>query len=532
MCGHGRVDRSKHAFAGAIAAVSIAVAGCTAVVATPTGTRPSPVFSPSPSSSESSTPIWCDDGPDAFTPIASCVTPTDGLLPTPTGTPTQTPAPTPTLPPGLATLPPTVPWHGKTFYSPPSGTGSRLIGLGPDDTVYVLLERPLPASKAAPTGLLGIPDVQASIIALRPDGSRKAGWPRAGVVVSGFPLSFKVGGDGTVFVATSQNPYVDYPQTFSRLTITAIGTNGKVLPGWPYTSPAAQQYLDPELLVTGPGGTVCFVNVKPGVDTSGYDVPMDIYCVGRNGKLLPGWPYASAHPLGNLAVGPDGTVYVAQRTSSEIPTVSPYAFPYQVLAIAPNGRAKQGWTPWARSDSQGIAKIVPTADGRVYMLLGGDGGKAQLVWLDRTGKAVAHHTEMASMLPWPNYKDATLASDGSLYVAVDGGTDLDFVNAYKSDGSQMSGWPQQIGGWGDIAVGPQGSVWVEWTVYGANDASLETSAVALFDRSGTLQAGYPMASLFLIEYNGDGLCVSSTGTAYATEGATAAAGSRIVSFGG
>jgi hypothetical protein len=139
---------------------------------------------------------------------------------------------------------------------------------------------------------------------------------------------------------------------------------------------------------------------------------------------------------------------------------------------------------------------------------------------------------MASMLPWPNYKDATLASDGSLYVAVDGGTDLDFVNAYKSDGSQMSGWPQQIGGWGDIAVGPQGSVWVEWTVYGANDASLETSAVALFDRSGTLQAGYPMASLFLIEYNGDGLCVSSTGTAYATEGATAAAGSRIVSFGG
>jgi hypothetical protein len=187
-----------------------------------------------------------------------------------------------------------------------------------------------------------------------------------------------------------------------------------------------------------------------------------VYCLGRDGKLMPGWPY-SGKSLHTPAVGPDGTLYVAQTTSSDTNGVT--SFPYQVLAIGQDGKPKPGWTPWARADNQTLTTILPTGDGRVYMLIGGDFGKAQLVTVDSTGRTLDDHPELGPGQTSPNYKDAVLTSDGSLFVSVDGGS-ADFVNAYSPNGSQITGWPQLIGGWGDIAVGSQGSVWVAWTVYG------------------------------------------------------------------
>jgi hypothetical protein len=406
-----------------------------------------------------------------------------------------------------------------------------LIGIGPDDTLYVLLERALPVPTPTPTSVFVIPDVEASVIALRPDGSTKSGWPSAGVSVAGFPMSYQLNEDGTVFVASGPNIYMAGANTQSQLTITAISSDGKVLPGWPYDSPGAQQGLNPELLVLGPNGIVCFVDIKPGASAAGYEVPMVIYCLGPNGKLLPGWPYSSQMPLMDLAIGPDGTVYVAQITSSKISNIFPYAFPYQVLAIGLDGKPRSGWTPWARSDFQGLTTILPTKDGRVYMLLGGDGGKAQLVIVDSTGKALGDHVELGSILNSPNYKDAVLTSDGSLFLSAtdQNVANVDVVNAYTADGSQMAGWPQSVGGWGDLAVAPQGSVWVAWTVYGPGGADDETSVVALFDKNGKLQPGYPMASDYLPHYGTYGLQVASDGTAYAT--AATVSGSRIVAFG-
>ena len=522
MRAHSTLGRTRRSAAGALGVIAIALAGCTAALPTPAPTA-SPTASPTP-------PIICDDGPNAHTPMpADCVVPSDAWMPSPIlpslrAEPKTTPIPT--LPSGLATLPPTTPWHGRTVYSPPSGASARLIGIGPDDTLYVLVARPLPVPKPTPTALFFVPDVAASVVAIRSDGSMRPGWPSAGVSVAGFPTSYKVNEDGTVFVASGPNPFGGKQNALSQLTITAIGSDGKVLPGWPYRTPAAQQPLDPELLVPGPGGMVCFDNVKPGVVPSGYDVPMVIYCLGSNGKLLSGWPY-SGNSLFDPAVGPDGTVYVAQTTSTEL-TSGVTTFPFQVLAIGLDGKPKPGWTPWNRTANQGITTILPTKDGRVYMLLGGDAGTAQLVVVDGTGRPLSDRVESPDGRP--NYKDAVLAADGTLVVATGDGPQPypDLVNAYTSTGSQIAGWPQLIGGWGDVAVSPDGFVWVAWTVYGSGGASDESSVVALFDRDGNLQPGYPMASDYMISYDGDGLFVSSDGTAYASTGT--ASGTAIVAI--
>jgi hypothetical protein len=470
----------------------------------------------------------CDDGPAAYTPMpADCVIPTSSLPPPrfPSPSPQLPPTPTPTLPANLAPLPSTVPWHGRTVYTPPAGSGAKLIGIGPDDTLYVLIERALPSPKPTASAFFVVPDVAASVIAVRSDGSIKPGWPEAGTAISGFPWSLKVGSDGTVFVAGGANPFRGASGTSTtQLTITAIGPDGKVMPGWPYKTPAAMVPFDPELLTLGPGHSVCVVTVKPGASTAGYNVPMNLYCVGGDGKLVPGWPLTSAMPLMKPAVGPDGTVYVAQITSTETSKVFPYAFPYAVLALGHDGKPKPGWTPWVRTDYQGLTSILPTRDGRVFILLGGDGGRAQVVLVDDAGRAQLDHVELGSSLGSPNYKDALLTGDGRLFVAV---TDqmvtsrVNVVNAYSPDGAQLPGWPQMIGGWGDVAVSAEGSVWVSWEVVDANTEPRQVSAVARFDRNGNLAPGYPMACDYL-----SSLFVASDGTAYATSL------SRIIAFGG
>jgi hypothetical protein len=500
--------------------LGLALSACVAAPATPGHPSPTP-------------PIFCDDGPNARTPMpADCVVPGQLSAPSPSMPVPETTAaePAATLPASLATLPPAVPWHGKTFYTPPSDTGSRLIGLGPDDTVYVLLERPLPLPDPTPTTLFMVPDVETSVIALRPDGSMRPGWPSSGVPVSGFPMDYQVNDEGIVYVASGPNPYSSSDGILGQLTITAIGSDGKVLAGWPYTAPAAQVALDQDLLVLGPDGMVCLMTVKPGVVASGYDVPKVVYCLGRDGKMMFGWPYA-ANRLWNLAIGPDGTVYMGQTTSIDVGG-GVFTFPFHILAIGIDGKPKPAWTPWEAAANQGLTAILPLKDGRVYVLLGGDGGTARLVVVDATGKELDDHAELKTLLKSPNYKDAVLTKDGSLFVATtdqDSSGLVDVVNAYSPAGSQLAGWPQLIGGWGDVAVGRDGSVWVAWTVYGSGSASDETSVVALFDKSGRLQPGYPMASDYLLSYHSSyGLAVASDGTAYCS--AATATGSRIVAL--
>jgi len=87
--------------------------------------------------------------------------------------------------------------------------------------VYVLLERVLPLAQPTPSAAYVVPDVDASVIALRPDGSLRPGWSSTGVHVAGFPVSYHVNEAGTVFVASGANPFNSGADTQSQMTITA-----------------------------------------------------------------------------------------------------------------------------------------------------------------------------------------------------------------------------------------------------------------------------------------------------------------------
>jgi len=525
--------RMQRRFASLLAGITIGLAGCTAQA------TPVPEALPSP------TPIFCDDGSNAFTPMPEdCVIPNQPVRPSILVEPKPAITAVATFPAGLRTLPPAISGHVRTIYAPASGMGAQLIGLGPDDTIYILVEQPVPFAK--PTAAYLSPDVRASVVALRPDGSPKAGWPKAGVPVEGYPYSYHVNGEGTVFVAGGANPSTDEAKSVpTSLTITAIGSDGKVLPGWPYRTPAAVQAYEDDLL-TGPNGMVCFVNLKPGALPYRY-VRELAYCLGRDGILMPGWPYSgNGYLLLSPVIGPDGTLYVAQTTSDEISKPYPYGRPYQVIAIGPDGKPMRGWTPWVRSDDELPTWILPTADGRIQIVLGGDAGLARVVRLDATGKLLDDHVELPSMLSSPIYDDAVLTGDGSVFVAAaaqngNAGEHLfnghsNVLNAYSPDGTQMTGWPQRIGPSPsvDVAVGSHGAVWVAWTVYGPDNSTAESSVVALFDRGGKLLPGYPVATDLLSSDRDHCLFVGSDGTAYETVVAGTVvklSGSRIVAFG-
>jgi len=194
----------------------------------------------------------------------SCTPPieviTIDLAPPPTAVPSTPPSSTPTDAPAL---PSTGAWHGSTVYKLGSGEGGDVIGVGPDDTIYLLAARPVGGPKPSPS-VFAVPDEKASVVAIRPDGSPKPGWPKAGVPVSGFPLGYAVGPGGTVFVASGANPFGGSSAAPSSMTITAIDSTGKVVPGWPYRTPAAKHGLQTDFFMFGQGGRVCFMDTKPG----------------------------------------------------------------------------------------------------------------------------------------------------------------------------------------------------------------------------------------------------------------------------
>jgi hypothetical protein len=396
-----------------------------------------------------------------------------------------------------------------------------MMGVGPDDTVYIMLARPVSTPAPAPTSAFSVPDVLASVIALRPDGTPKPGWPTAGVAVEGWPYDFAVGDDGTVYFAGGVNLYGANGKKPSSLIVTAIGSNGRIVAGWPYRSPAAIQTLVVELLVVG-RDKVCFTNRAPNSTATSSDVPTYLYCLGLNGKLLPGWPYKYDHLLSMPAIGPDGTVYVEQVQ----PTTGSGNWPDHVVALGPDGKPKAGWTTWSPPDFETMTRILPAPDGRVYMLVGGDSQAAKQVIVDGNGHELSNRSEVAGG-GRPTYEGVVLSPGGSLFVSTSDGPAGYLVTGYDSQGAPLSGWPVLAGGSPSIAPTRDGFVWLAWPIYSL-DGKNDTSVVELFNAAGQLQTGYPMESRFIVTYHELGLYLASNGTAYANSSTTTAI--TIVAF--
>jgi hypothetical protein len=408
------------------------------------------------------------------------------------------------------------------LYALPSGTAGDVIGVGPDDTIYVLLARAAPTPVPTPAGL-SLPDVKIAVDAIGKDGSHKTGWPADGVAVAGYPLDYRLAGDGTVYVASGARPIGAEALVPSSVTITAIGPNGKVLAGWPYQTPKALHYVNREPLVFGPDGRVCITDMKPG-SASGDAASIVIYCVGRDGKTLAGWPYSFAHHLAFPAFGADGTLYVEQI----VPAQGVTNWPNAVIALDPNGKPKPGWINWSPENNEPLSAILPAANGEVYVVVGGVYRRTSWVRLSANGGRLAGPIAPSGSI----CHSAVLAADGTLLVATEdhgptaAGAPAGYsVFAFAADGSTKAGWPVEIGGFGDLFLSPDGSVWAAW-IDPEGLGGPETVVVAAFDRDGRLRAGFPMETGL---FGGGRIVFDSGGTAYAA--ANSASGREIVVIG-
>jgi len=486
MRAHPKRGRSRRLVAIGLVAISTVFAGCTGARATPA----TPATSGRPSASPAKTRIICDDNPGHFTPMpANCVVPS-----MPRASQTLRPKETP-WPKSSSVLPALAAWRGSEILRLPAQYQADVVGVQPDGSI-VLLEY-------TNTGH----GFRGALFAIRADGKPKPGWPAVGVPV---PVGYGnqvMARDGTVYASAVATGTTSGAPT--SIEITAVSPDGKVLPGWPYQSPAALHDYNSGQLVSGPSGRVCFMDFLPGRAAQDLSRPSALYCLGADGKLLPGWPYTSYRPLDHPAFDAAGTLFVEQYVEKKPGS-------QEIVALGLAGKPVAGWTPWVVPTL--MAPVVVAPDGRVYLSVYGMSGD-ELVTLAADGtlvdkKRLAFPTDQ-------NFHQMVPAADGSLYVSTFHSGDLGLfgktashVSALSSDGSAKPGWPADVDGPTSIFLSPDGSVWMTWQIWG--NGQVTDQAMAVFEPNGKLRSGFPMETPDLGNdvLRGHGLVFDSSGNAY------------------
>ncbi|MGZ6314594.1 MAG: hypothetical protein ACXWNI_03095 [Candidatus Limnocylindrales bacterium] len=381
----------------------------------------------------------------------------------------------------MPTLPPGQQRAGDVVYQAPTGIKLELIGAAPDGTIYV--GRWTSASGGFDT------DRKASVLALRPDGTLKAGWPSSGIAISDIPLGWVVNDAGTVFIATVQPDEVTDQHTYP-VTVTALGSDGKVLPGWPFKTPKAWQPL-PLDLEPGPEDSLCFEQARHDILVQTSPAwPTEVYCLGRNGRLLPGWPYSSPTLTFGTAVTSNGTVYLVDAMTPDQPF-------YRVLALGRDGKPLSGWTATAQTGYLGGAWILlsspikPLPNGNVAVLDLPDRMGSAVRILDRSGATVRQIAEaMQAGDGLVYYETAVTDSDSKLYVTARSQTgQLSYVDAFDAEGKALPGWPTQVPSRPTLALAGGGKVWVL-----SDSSALDAPSITLIDASGKIVSGYPVSA--------------------------------------
>ena len=265
-----------------------------------------------------------------------------------------------------------------------------------------------------------------SLTAIDPTGHEPAGWPIklnfAPIDSSGYaPTGVEVGPDGTVYVTAAD-------------TIEAFHPNGTPVSGWPYR---AGRIPYPAWVATMlPVAQGMYTNIGAG----------EVVLLGKNGAPLPGWPVAlptasSDGASGQLAAGPDGTLYVEDVAAGTI------------YAYGPDGAPRPGWP------LHGWASMTFDLSGRIY------------VWKHRFATSAG-----------ARYSGPAIETQ---------------IGAVDAAGRFYPGWPVKLNGpASQPAFGPDGTVYVtRGTSYGPGSAGeLGTSAVILaLDRTGNARPGWPVA---------------------------------------
>jgi len=225
---------------------------------------------------------------------------------------------------------------------PPSRTDLQIPTLAPDGTVYVA------ASK--------------TVAAYEPDGTPKPDWhsvtlpgSQAGAIV--------VAPDGTIYVEI-----LGGPTALDQLV--ALDPTGALMSNWqPYSVPKGTYLYAP---VIGPTGVVY---VTESLAQGNTEVPGPTIALGSDGSPLSTWPKNLIDTRGEPTIAPDGAVYVVTGTT--------------VSAFAPDGTPQPGW-PYQLSGSYTSLNLAVGPDGTVYVTgyVTGSGAESTVVALTPAGTPV------------------------------------------------------------------------------------------------------------------------------------------------
>lgn len=360
-------------------------------------------------------------------------------------------------------------WQSRVLYNLPDGSSGEVVGVGQDNTIYVLTYTPsFPASSIR-------------LLAVKPDGSFATGWPEGGVSIPGLLLGAVLAPNGTVYIATT--PAGSNLQSASALGINAVGSDGRILAGWPYTAAPAVHFAQDPFLVLNSVGSVCFIDGMPG-DAGPPAAPKILDCLGVNGLPLPGWPYTSSQGLIDPAVGSDGTLYVDEVTSE--PGVSPW--PSRVLALDPAGKPKSTWSAYATAAPYSVEQIA-TGAGATYVALVDGKQRNYLTVLGPDGSILS---DLEPLMPTGTaYGLTAAASQGWAYVATVGPrTDgkpggMTKLSAFSDGGAQRAGYPITLDNAAHVLCSPEGEAWL---FFEPETASSAGSLLAIAEPNGDYSA--------------------------------------------
>ncbi len=278
-------------------------------------------------------------------------------------------------------------------------------------------------------------DGQAALVALGPGGP-KPGWPFAPAGVAAFDAPV-AGPDGTVYVNGWR--YGNGSQSTNDSAVWALDASGNVLQGWPVDVPGGAEGLavapDGTAYVierTAAGGARVVTLDLEGRERLGWPVPLD-------GGLSCGG--VSCGPVGAL-VATDGTFYAQVATSAAANA------PIEIVALGPDGSIRPGWPV-----------RVP---GEAFAL--GPGGLVYAWGVETNGVPLPSTTPLRILRstytilgpdgrPRPGWPvtiqgpaaPPAIAPDGSILVTVGGEPgQAQRVEAIGTDGKVRTGWPYTL----------------------------------------------------------------------------------------
>jgi hypothetical protein len=334
----------------------------------------------------------------------------------------------------------------------PGMTGCSAPLVGSDGSVYATCVA-RPDGPDPNTGLTGADPTTGLTIAADPVSGTRAGWP---VHYGGDTLA--IAPDGTLYV----NAWQSYRAGEAPMTVAAFAPDGTLRPGWPRSWPAEA------FVRLAPDGTLYAWWYEGGEEMEGGFMARRTFyaAIGTDGRMLPGWPLSSIGKASSPAFGADGTlyydafsgdVYARDRKGAVKPGWPVRGVGGSDLAVSPPYVSPDGSI--LTLEAHGVTMLNPS-------------GKPIWSWGPGRSGSLSYCTGGATGCAERVSDPPVFAPDGTVHVLVwvadaeSGNVDKKIV-ALDRHGDVSSGWPRSVpgldlagpdGAW--LRVGPDGRVYI------------------------------------------------------------------------